>query len=258
MKTNMYKKILVRYTAVLLVMTILTVLSACGRGNGNASSGSTSESAGETEEAQTETAAEPETQLQIDNEKPVKLYVMDYSDNSASLIKTYEAQWDDQQDLGIFGAFNSDEPVIYFESEKYAHLDLWDAVDTEKDYRIGYEISFDAAGRHYVFTLLEPQDIEDAPELFSGDVDTEEVTGYLGVWMYDDVHQEDGAWYSHVAPEEYNDETLLTGIKLRLTPAYEEVSGLKLKTFSYSSMLEFDADRHYNNVYSYEISIISE
>jgi hypothetical protein len=212
----------------------------------------------EAETAEEATAEETQSRpADIPCEKPVKLYYMDYGNSTARLITVFKTPWNDEEDIGIFGAFNSDDEEIEFDSEKEAHLDLWD-IDTEDEYKIGYEISFEINGEKRVYTLLEPADIEAAEDLFHGDVYSEEVTGYLGVWMYDDVNQEDGARYSHVTPDEYSDETLLTSIKLRLTPQSDEVSELRLKCFAYSSNLEFNEDGHYANKYQYEIGIVSE
>ena len=233
----------------ILVLTAALILTACGKDKEE----ETKEQP-ETEEQVSETTPEPETE-KIINEKPVKLYYMDYASSTAVLVDHYDAIWSPDDDLAVFGAFNSDDSEIEFDSEKWAHLDLWDAVKTDADYKIGYELSFDVDGDHKVITILEPRDVERAPELFMGDWDTEEITGYMGVWLYDDVNQEDGAWYSHVLPEEYNDDTLLTSIKLRPTYDADKISNFKLKAFSYSSSKEFDSEGHYCGGYGYEIDI---
>jgi len=237
------------------------MLAACGGSKkGNDSTKDTAEAPTGQESMQTQ-PAEPQTQapVSIGNEKPVSIYYMDYSDNSAHLITSFETPWNDSEDIAYFGIFNTDEPEFTFDSEKYAHLDRWNEPGTDTEYRIGYEISFDADGEHKVITILSPADIARSEDLFDGDVYSETVTGYLCVWLYDDVNQADDVeWYSHVTAGEYNDDTLLTSIKLRLTPEYESVKNLKLKAFSYSSELEFDQDKHYNNAYGYEISILPE
>ena len=236
---------------ILLALIIASVLifAACGKDG---------EKPDETPEEQTEettpeeTTAEPE---RIANDKPVKLYYMDYGSSTAVLVKHFDAEWSPDEDLAIFGVFNSDDPEIEFTSEKWAHIDLWDAVQTDVDYKIGYELSFDVDGEHKIITILEPRDVDKAPELFNGDWDTDEITGYMGVWIYDDVNQEDGAWYSHLLQEEVNEDTLMTSIKLRPTYDADKISNLKLKVFSYSSSKEFDAEGHYCGGYGYEIDI---
>ncbi len=233
-----------------LILASVLVLTACGKDE---------EKPDGTQEQQTEeTTPEEETTTEaekIANDKPVSIYYMNYGADVAEKITHYDAEWSPDADLAIFGVFNSDDSEIDCTSEKWAHKDLWDAVNTDIQYKIGYEISFDVDGEHRIITILEPKDVERAPELFMGDWDTEEVTGYMGVWLYDDVNQEDGAWYSHVLPEEYNDDTLLTSIKLRPTYDADRISNFKLKAFSYSSSVEFDSEGHYCGGYGYEIDI---
>lgn len=216
------------------------------------------ESTSETAPAETQT----ETQAQkIANEKPVYIYYMDYGTSTARRVKTFETVWTDEEDIGIFAAVAVDSSGFAFEEEYGSEIDMhketWDSVDVPGDYKIGYQISFDADGEHKVYTILSPADVADEPDLFMGDVYSEEVTGYLGVWLYDDYHQ-DGGFYDHVDPDEYDDDTLLTSIKLRLTPDSDVVSNLVLEAFSYSSPLEFDSDGHYNNAYGSRVSIVEE
>lgn len=221
----------------------------------NQEDGQSQEEAGQSQEGTGQgQEAEPVSPVDIANDKPVILYFMDYETNTAKKLSTYAGQWDDTNDLATFGAINTDQESISFTSEIEMHKQYWDAVNTSVNYKIGYEISFDVDGEHKVFTILSPADVEGNPDLFAGDVASGNVTGYLGVWLYDDYHQ-DGGWYSHVTAAEYTDTTLLTSIKVRLTPQYAKVSNLKIKGFSYSSDLEFDANRHYNGVYGYEVTI---
>jgi len=220
----------------------------------------TTPAASTAETASAETQTETEEQ-KIINEKPVYIYYMDYDSSTAQKVRSFETAWTDEEDIGIFAALAVDRSSFAFEEEYGSEIDMhketWDSVDASGDYKIGYQISFDADGEHKVYTILSPSDVADEPDLFMGDVDSEEVTGYLGVWLYDDYHQ-DGGFYDHVDPDEYDDDTLLTSIKLRLTPDSNVVSNLVLEAFSYSSPLEFDSDGHYNNVYGSRVSIVEE
>ena len=231
-----------------LILAAALIFTACGKDKEETTPEETTPEEATSEEEIT-------TAEQIANDMPVSIYYMNYGASTAEKITRFNDPWDPDQDLAIFGVFNSDEDVLEFSSEKWAHKDLWDAVETSDNYKIGYEISFDVDGEHKIITILEPRDVEKAPELFMGDWDSEEITGYMGVWLYDDVNQEDGAWYSHVTPEEYNNDTLLTSIKLRPTYDADEISNFKLKAFSYSSSKEFDSEGHYCGGYGYEIDI---
>lgn len=240
----------------LILMLSAALIFGCGKEKTSETKASPSTAETETEKTQ------PETEEQkIENEKPVFLYYMDYGSSTAQRIKTLETAWTDEEDIGIFAALAVDRSSFAFEEEYGSEIGMqqetWDSVDASGDYKIGYQISFDADGEHKVYTILSPSDVADEPDLFMGDVDSEEVTGYLGVWLYDDYHQ-DGGFYDHVDPDEYDKDTLLTSIKLRLTPDCDVVSNLVLEAFSYSGPLEFDSDGHYNNVYGSRVSIVEE
>ena len=249
----------IRKTELITAVLIAAVLALSGCASSESSEKPTrksEESAVMTEADIESETAETET-VQIKNKKPVKLYYMDYALGEAQLIKSYSCKWDPDEDIGVFGAFNSSQDTIPFTSETEAHQTLWDQEETDESYRIGYEISFMLDGKKRTVTILSPSDIEDSPYLFMGDADSGDVTGYMGVWVYDDYHQ-DGGFYSHVSADEFDDNTLLTSIKLRPTPKSSGISGLELMTFSYSSDLEFDSDMHYNGQAGYSVDILNE
>ncbi len=242
---------------IMIVCTLaaaLLLMTACG-GDGSENTdpkeSETSSYAAESTEESTEAPAD------IENEKPVSIYYMNYSTSQAELITEWNAEWSTSEDLGVFGAFNSTDAVIGFDSEKEAHLEYWDAVETGTEYKIGYELEFTLGTETVVITILDPADVEDSEYLFMGDVDNDEVTGYLGVWLYDDVNQ-DGGFYSHITSAEVTEDTLLTSVKLRPVEGSSQISNLKLTAFSYSSDLEFDDDGHYNGAYGYTVTFNPE
>ncbi|MCQ2530397.1 MAG: hypothetical protein MJ086_03995 [Lachnospiraceae bacterium] len=206
------------------------------------------------------TETEPETQAPkaILNEKPVSLYTMDYGDMTCNKVTGISREWSEYEDLESFGAFATSEEFFEFSSETEAHNEIWNSISTEAEYKIGYELSFDVNGESKVITILKPGDIENNPDLYNGDYpedgDYSEITGYLGVWVYDDMHQ-DGGFYIHITQAEVTEETLLTSIKLRPTPQSGDVENLVLKAFSYSSPEEFDSDGHYIGNYASSVRI---
>ena len=107
---------------------------------------------------------------------------------------------------------------------------------------------------------MEPGDIENNPDLYNGDYpwddDYSGITGYLGVWVYDDMHQD--GFYIHITQAEMTEESLLTSIKFRPTPQSDQISNVKLRGFSYSSEKEFDAEGHYIGNYAAEVIINKE
>ena len=239
-----------------IILTGVLVLAGCGKKESSQTETTPAET---TSEVITETTT-PETQ-KIENEKPVYLYYMDYASDTAERVSTFSAEWSVDEDLGVFAALAKDgesfDFIDEYGSEILMQQEIWDSVSTSDDYKIGYEISFDVNGESRTYTILEPADVTENDDLFMGDYDEDEVTGYIGIWLYDDYHQ-DGSFYDHVDVDEYDDDTLLTSIKLRPTPDSSEIDNLVLKAFSYSNRLEFDSDGNYNNSYESVLRIERE
>lgn len=247
---------------VVLIIIVIVILISC---NGKNKSRQETESLpAQTTEAESETESTAATEpaaVTIPNEKPVRLYTMDYNTMTCNQVSSVRKPWSVSEDLEAFGAFCSQETSFAFSTETQAHQDTWNSVQTSAVYKIGYELSFDVGGEHKIITILQPGDIESNPDLYNGDYpengDYSSITGYMGVWVYDDMHQ-DGGFYTHITQAEVTDETLLTSIKLRPTPQSDQISNLVLKAFSYSSQEEFDAAGHYANSYAAQVTIDKE
>ena len=251
--------------ALIIIIVVVVVLIVSGSNNKSAKNEkqeaqAVEETTGEAVDEEgtgTEETTEEAAANDITNEKPVNLYTMDYGSMECNKVTHVDKEWTPEEDLESFGAFCSTQDSFPFTSEMEAHNELWNSIETEKDYKIGYELSFDVDGDHKVITILKPGDIETNEDLFNGnypeDGDYSDITGYMGVWVYDDMHQEPGASYIHITQEEVNDNTLLTSIKLRPTPQSEQISNLVLKAFTYSSEDEFDKDGHYIGGYASEV-----
>lgn len=250
------KSLILAIILLVLIAVVIVLIVSCGKKK---------EKPKETEISSETVVIPEETQTEskkvVVNEKPVSLYVIDYGTMTCNKVSSIRKEWSVNEDLEAFGAFATDEPSFEFSSETQAHNDIWNRTSTEKEYKIGYELSFDVDGKNKVITILKPGDIENNPDLYNGDYpedgDYSGITGYMGAWVYDDMHQ-DGGFYIHITQAEVTDETLLTSIKLRPTPQSEKIDNLVLKGFSYSSKDEFDSDGHYIGDYASVVKIEKE
>ena len=84
---------------------------------------------------------------------------------------------------------------------KYSNID---------DYRIGYRIKFDTSDGNFDKYIFRPSDVYNYFD-------------YIQTYLYDDIHQ-DSSWYSHVEDGAYNDNTLLTSIKLTASKYIDRVT----------------------------------
>lgn len=113
------------------------------------------------------------------------------------------------------------------------------------NYRIGYTIQFETADNIINKTIKSPKDVE-------------EFYDFLEVYLYDGYHRKPGEWYSHTTEEEFNNETLLLGIKLTAGKKISEVtSDILLTAFSYdnTNFDDFDIDGNYRGDSKYSIII---
>lgn len=197
----------------------------------------------------------------IKNEKPIRLYTMNYGDMTCYHTTSVSKPWSEYEDLESFGAFYSTADSFPFTNETQAHNDTWKSLTTETTYKIGYELSFDVNGEHKVCTIRKPEDIKNNPDLYMGDYpgsgDYSGITGYIGCWIYDDLNQDDN-WYIHLEPADMNENTLITSIKIRPTPQSDAVSNLVLRAYSYSSEEEFDENGVYIGDYAASVTINRE
>ena len=209
-----------------------------------------------------ETTEEKETEpanVDIPNEKEVRLYTG--GNGEMHLVKTFDSAWSIDSDIATFEAINSEEETINYGNYYTLHGDYWDAVETDTEYKIGYELSFDVDGETKVITILEPKDIERDANLYMGDypadgngnIITDDIPGYLGVWVYYDINQE--GFYTHLTQDDMKEGVIMTSIKLRPTPDSDKISNLKLTAFSYSSKEEFNSSGRYIGTHGYTISI---
>ena len=157
------------------------------------------------------------------------------------LIKEYQANWTYHQDISSFEVFYTNEDYISSKNQiklideyknKYANID---------DYRIGYIISFNTNDNNINKTILSPKD-------------TEEFYNYLEIYLYDDYHR-DGSWYSHTTEEEFNNDTLLTSIKLTAGKDINAItSDIVLTVFTYD-FDDFDDLGNYRGNSKYTITV---
>ena len=106
------------------------------------------------------------------------------------------------------------------------------------EYKIGYRIKFSTTDGEFDNYIYRPRDVE---SFFN----------YIQVYLYDDIHQE-SSWYSHVEEKDYNDNTLLTSIKLTGSVYMDRVSDdVEVTVFSYKDG-DIDSDGKYtgNNMYT--------
>jgi len=158
------------------------------------------------------------------------------------LIKEYSANWQYHTDISSFEVYYTNEESINSNWLPETFDEYKNNFSNINNYRIGYHINFITNDKEINKTILSPKDTDD---FFT----------YLEVYLYDDYHREKGFWYSHTTEEEYNNETLLTSIKLTAGKQINKIkSDITLTVFTYDED-DFDDNNNYRGNSKYTIIV---
>lgn len=228
----------------IFILLIIIALAAFILINSNKSAKVTSEIIDTVNETESSSLKEPDTPKYVDN-NPIKLGIYDKNSSNTKriLLKEVTKPWTYHKDIIEYNVFYSQDEEIDATRlatcfDKYAGL--YDE-DVSK-YRIGYKVQFTINDTEINKTIISPKDVE-------------EFYDYLEVYLYDGYHRAPGEWYSHTTEEEFNEKTLLLGIKLTAGKKVEQInSDITLTAFSYDSD-DFDENGDYRGNSKYSITI---
>lgn len=177
--------------------------------------------------------------LGYQDDNPIKLGLFLYDNNYRNkerLEDTYYTDFTSGVDIGSFEVFLTDDKVIDGTNFKNTWNKYYSNYENIDDYKVGFNIKFILSdGTSYSANFLEP--------------DIYKFSQYFYVYLYDDVHQADGTFYSHL--ESMEEDTLLTSIKIYAAPGIDRVENIILSAFTYDSEEDFDSEGNYrgNSIY---------
>lgn len=188
--------------------------------------------------------ANEEVKEEYEDNNPIKvgLFLADDSNyhNKNKLVDTYYTNFTNGVDIGSFEVFFTDDNVIdgnRFKDTWYKYYNMYNNIE---DYKIGFNVKFILKdGTNYSGNFLEP--------------DIYRFGDYFYVYLYDDVNQADGAFYSHL--EEMKDDTMLTSIKIYAVDGIDNVENFILSVFTYKDSNDFDSNGNYRGDSIYGIRI---
>lgn len=187
---------------------------------------------------------EEETKEEYKDDNPIKvgLFLADDSNyhNKSKLVDTYYTNFTSGVDIGSFEVFFTGDNVIDGSRFKDTWNKYYNMYDNIEDYKVGFNIKFILKdGTNYNGNFLEP--------------DIYKFGDYFYVYLYDDINQTDGAFYSHL--EEMNDDTMLTSIKIYAVDGIDNVENFILSVFTYKDSNDFDTNGNYrgNSIYGIRI-----
>lgn len=213
----------------LIIIILLTGCSSVKKDNNEISNSSIEETNDEIE------------QYIDDNPIKVGLFLYDGTYSFKNVIDSeYYTNFVSGKDIGSFEVFLTDDKTVSGNSFKDIWNKYYNSYDNISNYKVGFNIKFMLKnGENFSSNFTEP--------------DIYRYGKYFYVYLYDDIHVQDGKTYNHL--EEMNDDTILTSIKLYAVDAIDEVESIILEVYTYDSMDDFDDNGNYRGNSLYVIRI---
>ena len=183
--------------------------------------------------------------IKIDNyidDNPIKVGL--YQGNQ--IVKSSNTALGNFKELGIFNVYYTNIEKLDSYNIKYNYQKYANTYENINNYKTGFHISFEADGKTVEQLVLDP-------------TSKHYMEPYLYVYLYDDVNQTPGSFYSHLEPEDMKDNTIISSIKLFYPHKGTSItSPITLTVFTYDGIDDFTEDNHYRGKSSYTIKIYPE
>lgn len=174
----------------------------------------------------------------IDN-NPIKVSLY----QGKNKVKNYKTTLDNFKDFAIFDIYYTDIDTLDSSNTKYNYKKYYNQYKDINNYKTGFYISFEAEGKTIEKLILDPSA-------------QHSMAPYVYVYLYDDINQPDGAWYSHLEPKDMKANTIISSIKLFFAHKGTLItSPISVTVFTYDSDDDFTEDKHYRGRSSYTIDI---
>ena len=178
---------------------------------------------------------EPIKEIYIDN-NPIKIAFYKKSDGKYKRLDKFSSKEESMKEIGIFSIVLDNEEEVIGNSIKSLYNEYKENIQDFDNYKIGYNIKF---------TLKDGTIINDnilKPMIYNG----YSFGSYIYVWLYDDINT--SGWHSHIEEDKYNDNTIMSSIKLMWGHMSSEIdSDIELTVFTYDSD-DFDENGNYRGI----------
>lgn len=210
---------------IVLIMLILSILTGCNKKQ---------EQQNEVIDEKKEIEQPKEEDKYVDT-NPIELSFYMYYDKNTNRqrLTEYKTPFVIGQDLCSLEIYYTKDETLAINNQKTLWNQYYQNYNNIDAYKIGYKISFTTVNNENISKyILSPKD-------------TDAVFNFIQIYLYDDIHVQDGAWYSHITEEEYNENTLLTSIKLTGSDYTNQIaSDITLEVFTYDAN-DFDEKGNY-------------
>jgi hypothetical protein len=231
----------------IIVLMCLTGLAACSGKDGNNMQNQSANDSTTASQVITATTV-PETTKAPYGVTKLSLYIYNKGTGLREKSGGYQSTWVQGKDIVSFEAYATTEDTFSLAGTNFQKKwqSYWNAFDNYENCKIGYVVSFKLkSGEEIKKTITGPNDV------FG-------YRNYLECYLYDDVNQIQGNWYSHLLDTQVTDATVMTSIKFTAGTDIAQVGDtITLTAFVYSTKNkdDFDASGNYIGQTSYTVTV---
>lgn len=200
-------------------------------------------------EPPTDPPTEPPTEPYVPDVKPdtVGIYIpAEDGTRNRKRIAEFAAKRTAKKDIDCFEILASHDAVAAGSSFKSIWNTAWESHTPQETAKIGFHIEFSLTdGTLISQTVLKPSD---AAWFYD----------YLEIYLYDDINQKAGAWYSHLEDKDMKENTIISSIKLTSGSKIAQVGVIQLTAFIYNGDDCFDEAGSYIGTVQETILIFDE
>ena len=223
---------------IIIALIIILQLCACTEKNNTNNTNNTNNKPNK----KTNIIKEEKQNEYIDN-NPIKLglYLYNGPQSNRTKQKILETNWILNVDLCSLEVYFTEEDEIPGTNQKKLFNNYLSNYQNINNYKIGYKIEFQTPNEKISKTILTPND-------------TNIIYDYMQIYLYDDINQ-NASWYDHIDNEEYNENTILSSIKLTGSTKTDEItSDITLTAFTYDTD-DLDETNNYRGNSKYSVTI---
>ena len=167
---------------------------------------------------------------------PIKIAFYKKENGVYKRLDKYYSYVDNLKEIGVFSIVLSNDEEVAGTSIKSLYNKLSSNIDDFSNYKIGFNIKFTLNdGKTINENILRP--IEYSNYGFCH---------YLYAWIYDDINTT--GWHSHIEEDEFDDNTVMSSIKLMWGKTASDISSpVELTVFTYDSD-DFDEEGNYRGI----------
>ena len=168
------------------------------------------------------------------NNTPICFYEL--RNNTLTKLTSINKTLSNLEDIGLFQVYPScEENITLTKSFAESFKEEWDKYN-KGTLKMGYNLTFNTKEENTInFNILNPNN-------------TMEHWEYIMTYLYDDYVNRTKGYYSHLEANEYNENSLLTAIKLQSNYKYPDIlEKIDLNVFTYDSTDDFQDNTYRGN-----------